>query len=264
LIGNVFENMMDDGTNIHGIYTKIKEIPAPDKIVVSLMHFQQYGVNVYKPGDTVDLLKNGSLEALARPTVISSEMSADKKSIILTLSSDAALSASVGDIVENSERMPEAYLAGNRTGNNRPRGFLVTTPKKTVIENNTFYNSGFGVHITSDGTYWFESGRVKDVTIRNNRFINCSYDFGDYAIAVTPEFPALPGIQIHRNINIENNYFESFQPGIVYAYSVDGLRVKNNTWVETNAYPKRSSEAFTCKAVNCKNIELDGNRYITH
>lgn len=264
LIDNVFDNMMDDATNIHGIYTKIKEMPAPNQIVVSLMHFQQYGVNIYKPGDTIELLKNGSLKTLARPIVVCAQMSEDKKSILLTFASNVAGCVEIGDIVENAERMPEAYLVGNHTGNNRPRGFLLTTPKKVLIENNTFYNSGFGIHITSDGTYWFESGRVKDITIKNNRFINCAYAWGDYVIAVTPEFPSIPNVQIHRNINIENNYIESFQPGIVYAFSVDGLRVRNNTWVETDAYPKRGTETHTYKLVNCKNVELDGNRYITH
>ena len=61
LSNNIFTNQMDDATNIHGIYVRIREISAPDKALVELCHPQQYGFDFIKEGMDMELVKGQSL-----------------------------------------------------------------------------------------------------------------------------------------------------------------------------------------------------------
>ena len=61
-----------------------------------------------------------------------------------------------------------------------------------------------GIFIADDARSWFESGMVRDVTIRNNNFIEC----GAPVILIAPENKCNDGY-VHRNITITNNLFPS-------------------------------------------------------
>ena len=53
-------------------------------------------------------------------------------------------------------------------------GVLVTSRKPIVIENNAFCKLSMApIYISCDANNWYESGRVEDVLIRNNKFYNC-------------------------------------------------------------------------------------------
>lgn len=76
--------------------------------------------------------------------------------------------------------------------------------------------------IADDANSWFESGPVRDVTIRGNRFIHC----GEPVINIWPENrTARTDEPVHRNIRIEGNFF---QGGGISAKSVQGLTVSGN------------------------------------
>lgn len=256
----VFEHMMDDAVNIHGIYARVGEIRG-DHLTAVLQHGQQKGVNVWKPGDTADLMRFGTLEPLAEMKVVSSEVSDDKTKVYLTFDRPVPDSVEAGDLIENSGRMPEVLITGCRMGHNRPRGILVTTTKRAVIENNVFYNSQTGVHVGGDCTYWFESGRVSDLVIRNNRFLDCCYNGGDYVITVYPEYDRRDGFYFHGNITVENNEFDSFWPGMVYANSVAHLTVRGNRWRRTDTFKPRSDARLTNLAEFCGEVTDEDNVY---
>lgn len=257
----VFEHMMDDAVNIHGIYARVGAVDG-NRLTIVLQHGQQKGVNIWKPGDTVDLMRFGTLEPLASPKVIASEVSADKNEVYLTLEGEVPGTVHPGDLAENSQRMPEVLITGCRMGHNRPRGILITTTKRAVIEGNTFYNSQTGVHVGGDCTYWFESGRVGELIIRNNRFLNCCYNGGDYVITVYPEYDRRDGFYFHGDITVEDNEFESFWPGMVYANSVKNLVIRNNRWRRTDAFLPRSDAKLTNLTEFCGTVTEEGNTFI--
>jgi hypothetical protein len=99
-----------------------------------------------------------------------------------------------------------------------------------LIEENTFYNPSSGIWVAGDANYWFESGPVHELVIRNNRFLECGYADGAPAITIAPEIPApAAGAPCyHRNITIEGNEFRTRGGRILQARSVEGLTVRGN------------------------------------
>jgi hypothetical protein len=90
-----------------------------------------------------------------------------------------------------------------------------------VVENNTFLRPAMaGILVEDDAEGWFESGPVRDLLIRSNRFIRCG-------ISINPHTRSdQPGEPVHENIRIEDNDF--IEGGGVSARSVKGLRVVSN------------------------------------
>lgn len=260
----ILENMLDDGTNIHGIYTLVDKINGTREMLVRIAHFQQFGLNIYKPGDTVSLFEKASMKKLADVEIESSAFANDDESVIsLVMKQDLPQNIKLGNLVENAGRMPDAILRNNRTGGNRPRGFLISTPGKVIIENNLFWNSLYAIHITGDANFWFESGPVKDVLIQNNKFMDCCYMAGDYVIAVTPEFEISEGndYYYHENIRITGNHFETFKKGLLMAYSVNNLVFKENTYRQTFSYlMEKETEQFDIR--QCNNCDTEEARTV--
>jgi hypothetical protein len=94
-----------------------------------------------------------------------------------------------------------------------------------MIEDNEFLSTHMsGILIDADARGWYESGGVRDVTIRRNRFLRC----GEPVIRIDPRNTA-PNNTVHQNIRIEDNEFVLRGSTAVKARSTKGLRVTGNT-----------------------------------
>lgn len=151
--------------------------------------------------------------------------------------------------------------------NNRARGSLFSTPKKTVVENNVFdHTSGTAILLCGDCNGWFETGACHDVQIRNNKFINAltnQFQFTNAVISIYPEIPDLKSQKryFHSGIVIEDNEFETFDMPILYAKSVDGLVFRNNVIRQNHDYPAfhwNNHRFFFQRVVN---VEIKDNRF---
>lgn len=249
-----FFNMMDDAVNIHSIYTTVKSAAA-DKILLELNHFQQHRLNVFQPGDKIDIYERQNMKLKKKVLVKESRLISD--SVIEILADGASDGIESGDFAQNSERMPDVTVRSCRSGRNRPRGFLVSSPKKVVIENNQFENSSFGLFFTSDTGFWFEGTGVRDVLIKGNLFRNCGYHYGEASICFSPDLTAdLKDEYFNRHIVIEENRFETFTGGALYAKDTEDLIFRNNEIIHTRAYPlRRQNDPVEC--VHCRNIIIE-------
>ena len=117
---------------------------------------------------------------------------------------------------------------------NRARGALFSTPRRVVCENNLFdHPHGTAILLCGDCNGWYETGACKEVTIRNNTFVNAlagSYQFTNAVISIYPEIPDLDGQEhlFHSGIVVEDNLFEIFDHPLLYAKSTDGIIFRNN------------------------------------
>lgn len=235
----LFENQEDDATNIHGIYSRIVRKTGIAEIELQLMHVQQYGFNYIKPGSRLEFVNAHSLTTYHEAEVQSVER-INKEFARVVFAGPLPDSIRAGDAVAMAGIYPEVTIANSVMRNNRARGILLGSRGKTVIENNLFHSPGAAVLFEGDARFWFEQAGVREVLIRNNIFRNCNYGVWGNALIQTgsgieEEFRNVS--RYNRNITIENNRMEIFDPRILNLYSVERLRFRNNTIVTSDAYP---------------------------
>ena len=177
-----------------------------------------------------------------------------------------------GMFLENKTWTPELVVRNCRfEKKNRARGMLVTTPRRVVIENNYFNTAGAAILIEGDLDHWFESGSHTDLTIRNNRFVNCCtsgcetgdrWEWGEAPITISPSFrPDSPDSpSYHRNITICDNTFECFDAPVLFARSVENLRFERNRLVPTFDYEPFLWQRSTLRLDGCRRVTVRDNR----
>lgn len=247
----LYEGMMDDAINVHGTYLKVTGRPDDHTLSARYMHEQTWGFRWGEQGDEVQFVRANTMETVGPTNQIAAIRTLDTDHIDgarefeITFFNplDPEIGAGGAYGIENLTWTPEVVFADNIIRNNRARGALFSTPKKTIVENNLFdHTSGTAILLCGDCNGWYETGACHDVTIRNNTFVNAltsMYQFTNAVISICPEIPNLkdqkacfhggPG----GGIRIENNVFETFDEPILYAKSTDGLTFRGNI-IKTN------------------------------
>lgn len=248
-----FRGAHDDAINVHGTHLSVTEWLAPDQVKVRYMHPQTYGFQSFFPGDDVELVNAHTLLPAASFKIKKAEMKSPRE-IVVTF--DRAIPHTIQKkdswVLENVTYTPEVVIRNNYFSRIPTRGILVTTRKKVLIENNTFFRTQMsGVLIADDARSWFESGRVGNVTIRNNRFLEC----GAPVIFIAPENDVNEGC-VHRNIRIENNLFRLQEDkDAIVAKSVDGLYIQDN-FFQTE---KNVEFEQLVRTKECKEVKIEGS-----
>lgn len=250
----LYEGMMDDAINVHGTYLKVVSRADDHTLVGRYMHDQSWGFEWGFAGDEVQFISSATMELTGTKNRITSITPYDKKRtegareflICFENPVDPEIDETGDFGIENLTWSPEVMFTGNLIRNNRARGALFSTPRQTIVENNTFdHTSGTAILLCGDCNGWFETGACRNVMIRNNRFINAltsMYQFTNAVISIYPEIPELDKQQKYfhggeeESIVIENNIFETFDAPILYAKSVDGLVFRNNTIITNTEY----------------------------
>ena len=243
----LYEGMMDDAINVHGSYLKVVKRVDDRTLVGRYMHGQSWGFEWGCPGDEVQFIRSNTMELVGKQNKIISIRPYDKeqtegaREFLITFQEpvDQVINEQSGFGIENLTWTPEVLFSGNVIRNNRARGSLFSTPRKTIVENNLFdHTSGAAILLCGDCNGWFETGACRHVIIRKNRFVNALtnlFQFTNAVISIYPEIPDLKGQQQYFHggpeggIVIEDNEFETFDAPILYAKSVDGLVFRNNT-----------------------------------
>lgn len=253
----------DDPINVHGTHLKIIGISADNNLIIRFMHHQTYGFEAFYSGDSIAFVNPQTLLLLAYSKVKTARM-LNLREMELEIDGKLPEAASVGNVIENLTWTPEVRITNSRFERTNTRGLLLTTRRKILVEGNTFFRTGMhAILIADDGSSWFESGEVTDVTIRNNVFEDCGYNQlpGNFIIAIAPENHELvKGRYVHRNIRIENNTFKSFDYPVLTARSVENLSFTGNKIIPTDFLSAGISRpAFDLTA--CKRVSIRGNLF---
>jgi len=128
--------------------------------------------------------------------------------------------------VENVSWTPEVEIKNNYFARIPTRGILITTRGKSVIEDNIFFRMPMpAILLSDDARGWYESGPVRDLTIRRNTFIEC----GSPVIAIWPEIDRFEK-PVHRNILIDKNRFIMKNGPALSLRAVDNVKVTDNVF----------------------------------
>ncbi|WP_322973513.1 hypothetical protein [Pedobacter sp. PLR] len=248
----LYEGMMDDAINIHGTYLKMIKRLDDRTVIGRYMEGQSYGFDWGNLKDTIQFIQSKTMDlwdaknTIASITPIKSNPGDPVKEFKIEFTNvlDKDIDPSKTDVgIENLSWTPSVIFTGNTIRNNRARGALFSTPKPTLVADNLFdHTSGSAIVLCGDSNGWYETGSCRDITIRNNTFVNAltsMYQFTSAVISIYPEIPDLKGQKkyFHSGIKIENNKFDTFDQPILYAKSVNGLVFKNNRITTNTAYP---------------------------
>ncbi len=273
----LYEGMMDDAINVHGTYLRVVQRLDDNTLVGRYMHGQAYGFYWGGAGDSVQFVRSDVMEITEgnRVTEIApydKEQLAGCKEFKIKFEKPLPEDIANGKYgIENLEWTPEVVFAGNTIRNNRARGALFSTPKKTVVENNIFdHTSGTAILLCGDCNGWFETGACRDVVIRNNRFINAltsMFQFTNGVISIYPEIPDLASQTKYfhggngKGVVIENNIFETFDAPLVYAKSLDGLVFRNNKIVQNDDFKPFHWNRYRFLLDKVTNVTIENNDF---
>lgn len=279
-VGGLYEGMMDDAINVHGTYLKITKRLNDHQVEAQYMHPQAWGFKWGDKGDKVQFIAPETMEIVKGQNHIESITPKDTKEIkgakIFLITFTKALPDVIdeekGFGIENLEWTPSVYFANNTIRNNRARGTLFSTPKKTIVENNLFdHTSGTAILLCGDCNGWYETGACRKVIIRKNHFINAltsMFQFTNGVISIYPEIPNLKDQQLYfhggkRNaIRIVDNHFETFDRPILYAKSVDGLLFAKNKITSNNDFRAFHWNRYRFFFERVKNFKIRNNQSV--
>lgn len=259
-----FENMLDDGTNVHGTYVVVDEILDDKTVRVELKHFEQLGFRFAEAGDVLWFIHTPHVNK-ASEGVVTKVNTLNERFIELSFKNNLPEGLKKDDLLENKTWNPTFTMRGCTIQNHRARNVVLKTPLKTVIEDNYFSSMMSAILFRGESYFWYESGMVEDVLIQNNHFEYCAYNGRNHAILnITPRLgETFNQDELYdRNIRFVNNTINTFDNLIVWADRVDGLLIKGN---KINKVAEQGEQLCPDKPIfeftNCKDVELKNNSY---
>lgn len=262
-----FESMLDDATNIHGVYMKVDSLISDNTFAAVFGHFQQEGNHFADVGDLLRFVDKTSLQPVAEARLRSIDKS-NRCRYVMTV--DADLSGILFDprhyAVENTARGASAIIRNCTVEYNRARSLLISTPGDVLIENCRFSSMMAGIRICGDANYWFESGNTRNVVIRNNSFTDLGIG-GREPQAILQIDPIIPkdartnDFFYHDRIVFENNIVSTFDAQVIYALSVKSLEIKNNKFIDTGTYTPLFPQLSVIDVQFCGDVEIVGNDF---
>ena len=324
-----FSMAHDDPINVHGTYMRVEEVIDSKTLKMKYIHSQQGGFKQFHEDDEVLFYSRTYLEAPdgqteVQPFVVASSVGPgevyngsklDLVTEIVTFKEElpeetiADLRKTVVKnketqplyVAENVTYTPAVTIKGNRMKSIPTRGILCTTRQEVIIEDNIFDNMAMAnIFLSNDADSWYESGPIRNLTIRNNTFYirptGQTVDGSVPGILIKPitipsgslkggtTTPKDPENLVHENITIEGNTFYISNDNVITANRVDGLTIKNNTIIhedpslaitvdtksglvsgKSNDVDVTVSETVLQKDVfqfnDCKNVVVEGNSY---
>jgi hypothetical protein len=260
-----FENMLDDGTNIHGTYVRVNKIIDNYTLAVETYHPHQNGFLFGEEGDLVQVIDQKNLQKRTEQMVLKKVKRINEKISYITFNKPITNKVALYDGIENISWHASAIIENNIVRNNRARSFIIKTPRKVVVRNNHLSSQMASFRITGDLGLWNESGPNDDLLIENNVIENAVYGGnGPQAVfLIDPQYVDKKNFEgkYSKNITIRNNIIRTFDSSIMVAMSVDGLIFENNEVIQTATYKPIFPNATNLQIINCNNVIIKGNTY---
>ncbi len=270
----------DDGVNMGTTFCRVLEQVNPRTLLVETQG-AAFDTVPFHVGDTIALWdwfeKRGRCEAN-----VTAVEPAGAEAVRLTLDADVEVLHPIGspglprredwngqgrfEQNDGVDRIASFQAAGRlvvrncRFQNLRARNILLKT-SDSLIEGNTFYDTHMCSILVGPEFYWGEAPGVRNLTIRNNRFLNIdgsSIDIGSHPSEASRD---------NRNILIEGNTFEGYgarggvgvtgQRGTaIRVRNADGIVIQGNAFVPSPDAPLGEPAV---RVAASRNITLAGN-----
>lgn len=258
----LFENMLDDGINVHGDYLRITKVISRDAVLLEWANPQTFGFCFAMPGERIQFIKSATLLGYGAG-VVKIARRIDDRHLQLRLNDPLPDGTQVGDAVVNTDWQPTVIYRNNTIRRNRSRGTIFKTTKGVLVEGNTFdHLSGPAVLLIADAIDWFESQPASNVVISGNHFIDQVSTYGPAPITINPRVDLAGEAQRYNvsNVLIHDNDFSVFQRPLLVANSVNGLVFRGNTVRINEDYePFRAADTPVISIDHARCVDVESN-----
>jgi hypothetical protein len=261
----VFENMLDDATNVHGAYADVHDAVDDYTIGMSRGHSQQQGYTFAEKGDRIVLLNKESHEPYSTFTV-------ESVNEINSYYFEVTFKEKVKDLLQketmadNITWQPDVEMRNCTVRNNRARSILISTSGNVIIEDNSFIRCTYtGIMIAGFHDWWYESGPINNVVIRKNLFEDMGLGAGNapiVAVAANVNKKVKPPFYLHKNLIFEDNIIKTFGRTVILAKSLENFQFRRNTIERSQNYPVVANKKLPVFIFDrCKDIVIEENTY---
>ena len=212
-------NSADDIINVHGNYMSVVSVSG-NKAVLSLHHESHRGFFPYRAGDKVEFSDFYSHEILGSAKVVSLQANPTNAYSCTVVFDSPLPSFKKGTLVENVTLSPDVTLKGNKFFD-YPH-IRISGRGKILVENNRFEHCQGLIFMDQAGCR-IQSGRISDVTIRNNDFVNCNARGGNSFVTIGIENRRHDDANvplIHGRVLFEGNRYSGIKANKYVAWGV--------------------------------------------
>lgn len=196
---------LDDALNIHGNYLKVVRI-CGRKVRLRTGHEGHAGFFPYRPGDRLEFVRSRTREVVRTAVVIACRTTAGEMTEC-EVETDADLMGVESDmLVENVTLNPNVVIAGCRFFN-YPQ-IRLSGRGRMLVKGNVFERSYCGMRFWDLAEYWYESGRLSMVEIRDNVFKDCTILGGDSVLSAGVSGWGVDAPRIHGTLILTGNRFD--------------------------------------------------------
>lgn len=294
--GCTFNHSHDDPINVHGSFTRVEEKVDDYTLRLRYIQAQQGGFPQYYIGNEVvfyrrdTLTLGGNHEKVYRVKAVTNPGENENDLRTMTVTFDQVIPEAVFDyidnepgyVAENITYTPSVQIRNNHFETVSTRGILCTTRRKVMIEHNIFKHMTMdAIYLSNDSQDWYESGPIRDLTIRHNSFYVTEVGSAPWRNAAIRIDPITYGNKvlshtdaIHKNILIEANNFYMEHESVLSAKSVSGLTFMNNNIYSyrpdlRRQYPKTvlgeemktDVVKETFELIACQNVVIQNNKF---
>ena len=254
---SLFESMLDDAANIHGIYMLVDSVLSSNTLRAHFGHFQQVGDQFADEGDVISFVDKSNLRPVGSGRIRSIDKS-DLKAYIIETDFDLGGVADPTNIaLENISRGADVTIRNCTVRYNRARSLLLSTYGDVLVEDCDFASQMSGIPTKTRGNDFHYHNRVvfsgNTVSTFDSQIVyarsvgtldisdNIFIDSKSYA----PLFPGQPVIDVQfcGDVTIKDNDFSKWKPDAEISIH-DCVKVENDSGLpvidKPNPYRERN------------------------
>ncbi|WP_157366640.1 right-handed parallel beta-helix repeat-containing protein [Aquimarina agarilytica] len=256
----VFNNQLDDASNVHGTYQEIIDVLGPNQLGVRMGHYQQQGFVIGKEGDKIGLVRLSNSFYHYDELTIKSIKKVNRRYQVITFNETLSKDVKSGDLIENLDAYPYLEVVNCDISRNRARGLLLSTPKGALIEGNYFHTEMEALLIPVESGHWYESGNANNLIIKNNTFEDCQHSGFNRGVIRLVTDDDNENIAFN-NIEITNNTFKHFDNLILQIANTNHLLFQGNTIANSKKFKALHNQNEVIQIKSSKGIVFKNNRY---
>lgn len=261
----VFESMLDDATNVHGIYMAVDTLLDDHSFRASFGHFQQDGFPFGKKGDRIAVVDRDMMVKIGEGTIEEINCSCER-TYEFAVDTDLRPFADRRLAIRNlSNSVADVRIKDCVVRRNRARCFLLSTNGKILVEGCELAPMMAGLKISGDANYWFESGPTDELIVRNNVFRGVGNGGGAHSVLhldpVIYPSQRSTGHFYHNRVVFEGNTIYSYEDQVINILSAREFIMRGNRFIRQTEHYTRCPGLPVIDLQYCGKVEIEGNDF---